>query len=217
MRLLTPLSGAEMARTLSLPLEHGVGHRDGERRSAPVSGPAAATGALLRLAEEYDASPTSSLAHPYSPLGIVQIDGDRCTGCGACAEACPTGALALRSGENTVSITFDPTLCNGCFECGGRCPEQAIRIDRVTDLQRLSGGRVSLHEDREVRCQGCDTVIGPAAMLRRIEELLYPNGDSNTKTIAAISLRCPSCRIGSPLPTAPGSDNTPAYPERLTH
>ncbi len=202
-RLLKPTSGAEMAETLNQPLEGGAPHRDGHHRDAPRSGPLSAVMALHRLAQEYDAPSTLSLSHAHSPLGAVQIDRDGCTGCGACATTCPTAALALRSEDGRVAITFDPALCTGCAQCDRWCPEQAILIDRVTDLQLLSGGKVTLFEEREVRCEACGNVIGPAAMLRRIEALLYPNGDANSSIMAAITRRCPSCRAIGGRPAGP--------------
>ncbi len=194
LRLLRASSGAVLVQALGRPFENGV-RRDRGLLRASMSGPLAAARALESLAEDYDASPAFSLAHPYSPFGIVVIDADRCTGCEACARVCPTGALALQQEEGVVSLSFDPVLCTGCGQCGGSCPEQVMRIDRVTDRQRLSGGKMSLYEDRNVRCEMCGDVIGPVAMLRRIETLLSTGRDPNTATIPRITRRCPSCRV----------------------
>ncbi len=183
-----------MVQALNQPFEGAVRRRGEGLRSASLSGPLAAARALQSLAEDFDVSPSFALAHPYSPLGIVQIDADRCTGCGACAQACPTGALAFQQ-EDAVSLTFDPNLCTGCGQCSGWCPEHIMRIDRVTDLQRLSGGRIPLYEDQEVRCEVCGSVIGPAAMLWRIANILSPMGGANEATISTITRLCPSCRL----------------------
>ncbi len=50
--------------------------------------------------------------------------GVRCIGCGRCAGACPTGALAFT--ENGVSI--DRALCRGCGTCAGVCPSTAMEL-----------------------------------------------------------------------------------------
>jgi NAD-dependent dihydropyrimidine dehydrogenase PreA subunit len=51
------------------------------------------------------------------------VDVIRCTGCGACADVCPVGAIALMDGKAHV----DEELCTGCNTCVGTCPEGAIQ------------------------------------------------------------------------------------------
>lgn len=194
-RILRYSSGAELADALGRPFENGFRHRHAVFQCASLSGPLATARALQNLSEEFGASETFSLAHPYSPLGIVEIEADKCTGCGACAQACPTGALAFEREESVVRLTFDPALCVGCGQCSGWCPERIMRVDTVTDLQRLRGGRASLYEDGAIPCEICGTLIVPAAMMRRIETLLSPGGGTSAATIAAITRRCPSCRV----------------------
>jgi Fe-S-cluster-containing hydrogenase component 2 len=53
----------------------------------------------------------------------VWIDVARCTGCGACVEVCPVGAMALADGKACV----DEETCIGCEACIGACPEGAIQ------------------------------------------------------------------------------------------
>lgn len=45
-----------------------------------------------------------------------------CIGCGACARACPSGAVY--AGEN--GIVFDYSLCRGCGSCTGVCSSGAL-------------------------------------------------------------------------------------------
>lgn len=50
------------------------------------------------------------------------VDAERCTGCGACIDQCPTGAIALADGKARV----DEDLCEGCEACVDACPQDAI-------------------------------------------------------------------------------------------
>lgn len=52
------------------------------------------------------------------------VDSTVCTGCDACLDCCPTGALALRAGKASV----DKTLCVGCGACLRACPTGAVSL-----------------------------------------------------------------------------------------
>ena len=54
---------------------------------------------------------------------IVWVDAVRCTGCGACIDACPVQAMGLIDGKARV----DEQACTGCGICMDACPEEAIR------------------------------------------------------------------------------------------
>lgn len=53
---------------------------------------------------------------------MITIDAEKCTGCGACLEVCPTGALYLVDGKASV----DTALCRECEVCMEACPTGAI-------------------------------------------------------------------------------------------
>ncbi len=54
---------------------------------------------------------------------IIQIDNDKCNGCGACIPNCPEGALQILDGKaRLVSDLF----CDGLGACLGECPLGAI-------------------------------------------------------------------------------------------
>jgi MinD superfamily P-loop ATPase len=54
---------------------------------------------------------------------VPDIDEDRCTRCGRCAEVCAYNALAV---VKDAVLVF-PELCHGCGGCSLLCPERAIR------------------------------------------------------------------------------------------
>jgi NADH-quinone oxidoreductase subunit F len=63
------------------------------------------------------------------PAGICKdlityaIQEDKCTGCGACAKACPNGAI---KGEKKKPHAISIDLCTKCGICSETCRQQAI-------------------------------------------------------------------------------------------
>ena len=56
---------------------------------------------------------------------IVQIDQDKCNGCGLCVPSCAEGAIKMINGKAVLSAD---NLCDGLGACLGECPQDAIRI-----------------------------------------------------------------------------------------
>jgi ferredoxin len=57
---------------------------------------------------------------------IIDIDQEKCTGCGNCIPNCPEGAIQMIDGKaRLVSDLF----CDGLGACLGTCPEGAITIE----------------------------------------------------------------------------------------
>jgi Pyruvate/2-oxoacid:ferredoxin oxidoreductase delta subunit len=56
---------------------------------------------------------------------ILEIDEEKCDGCGQCVPACAEGAIAIEEGKaRLVAERF----CDGLGACLGECPNDAIRI-----------------------------------------------------------------------------------------
>jgi ferredoxin len=63
--------------------------------------------------------------HP--PLKFLAIvDAEKCTGCGMCMDACPTGAALLKE-----VVRIDPKRCVGCGCCVEICPQGALSLHSV--------------------------------------------------------------------------------------
>lgn len=56
---------------------------------------------------------------------IIEIDQERCNGCGACAAACHEGAIAMEEGK--AVLTRDD-YCDGLGDCLPACPMDAIHF-----------------------------------------------------------------------------------------
>jgi NAD-dependent dihydropyrimidine dehydrogenase PreA subunit len=56
---------------------------------------------------------------------IIEIDEERCDGCGQCVPSCAEGALAIIDGKARVVADV---LCDGLGACMGDCPNGALQI-----------------------------------------------------------------------------------------
>ncbi len=56
---------------------------------------------------------------------IIEIDQEKCNGCGLCIEACHEGALQLVDGK---AVLISDEYCDGLGDCLPQCPADAIQI-----------------------------------------------------------------------------------------
>lgn len=161
------------------------------RSSESFPGAAAAVLSLVGSDRSMDGA---DLAGPGSPFGRVSVDAERCTMCGACAKACPTGALALAETERELALTLDHACCVACSSCARACPEGAgvIEVVRATSLALLREGPVPLARDVQARCIRCGGPIAPGTMLGRVAALL---GDEHAHIVPTLFRYCSTCRL----------------------
>lgn len=85
---------------------------------------------------------------------IIEIDEERCSGCGQCAEACAEGAIAIIGGKAKL---ISDNFCDGLGACLGECPEGALRItereseefDEAAVDEHLRSQKISLTVNQE--------------------------------------------------------------------
>ncbi len=56
---------------------------------------------------------------------IIEIDEEKCTGCGNCVPACAEGAIEIIGGKAKL---VKEIYCDGLGACLGECPEDALKI-----------------------------------------------------------------------------------------
>lgn len=56
---------------------------------------------------------------------IIEINEEKCNGCGQCVVACAEGAIEIRDGKAKI---IRDLLCDGLGACIGECPEDALKI-----------------------------------------------------------------------------------------
>jgi len=73
----------------------------------------------------------------------LEVDNEKCTGCGMCKDVCTYNAIAVLKGKAMIF----PELCHVCGACTIACPEQAIieGEKKIGEIVHGSYGDIELH------------------------------------------------------------------------
>lgn len=125
---------------------------------------------------------------------IIQIDEEKCNGCGACAHACHEGAIAMVNGKARL---MRDDYCDGLGDCLPACPTGAITFV-VREAAAYDEAAVQEHMRRKQQEIGPRITAGcPGAASRSLMEH-QPVQQSETQPPAPESQR-PSCLAQWPV------------------
>jgi len=126
---------------------------------------------------------------------IIQIDEEKCDGCGLCVPSCAEGALQIVNGK--ARIVADK-FCDGLGACLGECPNDALHV-----IERVSDDFDEKAVEEHLKASGASHGAHPQAH-------------------APAAAGCPSSRLQTFAPATPRQQGSPSVsyadsPSALTH
>jgi len=138
--------------------------------------------------------PVKPCVVPASYRGKPEFDLDKCIGCGACVNVCPTGRCLTMEDDVQADppvrrITLSYDTCIFCGNCHDNCTtEGGIVMSNEWDLAGLD--RAAMRETHEFElqlCEKCGAVIGAKKHLVWLYEKLGPLAYANPSLLIAKS------------------------------
>jgi len=65
---------------------------------------------------------------PAGYRGLVEMDRDKCQGCGMCAFVCTSSAIQFEAKATTYDWSYDAAKCTFCGRCVDGCASQAVSM-----------------------------------------------------------------------------------------
>jgi len=152
---------------------------------------------LCREACPYDAiKMETTLSEPIRE-NVPNINPKLCRRCGACVQACRTGAIQLVSsgGEEAHSV-IDEDKCVRCGYCSRVCPTEAIKYGEILPRSVVGGKAIVVNQKNCIGCMTCTRVCPSKGAINvgEVSKLPYINPSYCARCEECMNV-CPSSAI----------------------
>lgn len=127
--------------------------------------------------------------------GRPVLDGEKCLGCGACAQVCPPRLIAVvdKGGERTIQVDY--SRCTYCARCQEVCPVGSMTMSHDFEMATADKQDLKLTAVlKMVKCKKCGTPFMTERMLDKMVKEFTPDWLAVKETPPEWFWWCPDCR-----------------------
>ncbi|KPJ76252.1 MAG: 4Fe-4S ferredoxin [Deltaproteobacteria bacterium SG8_13] len=107
---------------------------------------------------------------------IIEIDEERCDGCGLCVPACAEGSLEIIEGKARV---ISDNLCDGLGACLGECPNDALRIVEREAEEFDEAAVEKFLTEKEIKNKAAKPLVASGCPSSRIQRFAQPSAQGS--------------------------------------
>lgn len=112
---------------------------------------------------------------------VIQIDEEKCNGCGLCAEACHEGAIGIVDGKAKL---LRDDYCDGLGDCLPNCPVGAISF---IEREAAAYDEAAVQENKKKKMQAMGQALSGGCLGARMRQLERKPAEENQSAASPVS------------------------------
>ncbi len=145
-----------------------------------------------------------TLPYPFKPApppegfrGRVEVDINKCIGCGACAVACPPRLISITDLDGKRVLEFQLGRCTYCARCAEVCPVEAIKLSQEFELATDNKADLNIAVELfMVKCERCGEAFTTQRIRNKLATEVSKELGMEPADMKWLGL-CPNCRTAA--------------------